>query len=147
MATLRSAAEYLGLGAGGSTKTLWHKLNQLEHQQLFASANRLYREQNKHKGLIQVSIPRRPTDSTGARNAWFTYGIPYQLWCDACLTQEPCWCPTPQLEYGSGRSEGKTSSQTVLTVVLFGVDCESRMLMAMPLSRVREQIFEDKLSR
>ena len=55
LATLRNAAEYLGIGTGGSKETLWHKLNQqvqkIEHQQLFASANRLYKELNKRKGL------------------------------------------------------------------------------------------------
>ena len=150
LATLRNAAEYLGIGTGDSKKTLWHRLNQqvqkIEHQQLFASANRLYKEQNKHKGLVHVPLPRQPSQQE--RELHELVHLPYQPWCDVCVScksradaqrpldlseEERRTSPSIQLDYGFGRSEGKTSSQTALTVVLVGVDCESRMLMAMPV--------------
>ena len=150
LATLRSAAEYLGIGTGGSKKSLWHRLNQqvqkTEHQQFFVSANRLYKEQNKHKGLVHVPIPRQPSQQE--RELHELVHLPYQPWCDVCVScksradaqrpldlseEERRTSPSIQLDYGFGRSEGKTSSQTALTVVLVGVVCESRMLMAMPV--------------
>ena len=52
---LRAAADFLGISKGGSKSSLWTRLNQavqqLENQQLFQDANRMYHEQGQHRGL------------------------------------------------------------------------------------------------
>ena len=73
MKMLRDAAEYLGISKGGSRAMLWSRLSQkvqtLEHQRLLATANKLYREEGYHKGLIPVPVARQPSSNMSC----FTY--------------------------------------------------------------------------
>jgi hypothetical protein len=65
MGLLRAAADYLGISKGGSKATLCARLNQalqqLENQQLFQDANRMYRQQDQHPGRQMQAQPREPT--------------------------------------------------------------------------------------
>lgn len=54
LSSLREAAEFLGFGRGGGKAALWTRLNQ-------EAANRLFQEQNRHKGLVAVRAPRQPS--------------------------------------------------------------------------------------
>ena len=83
MALLRAAADFLGISKGGSKFTLWNRLNQavqqLENQQLFQDANRLYREQEQHPGL-----QLQPTQEECLLHE-HTH-IPFRSWCEWCVS-------------------------------------------------------------
>ena len=148
LAHLREAAEFLGWGRGGSKHSLWTRLNQeiqkIEHRDMFIIANRLYKEQNKHKGLVAVRAPRQP--SIEERELHELTHVPYREWCDFCVAckgkSDPQRvldhsvegrraAPSIQLDYAFGRSDQK--KQEELVVILVGVDAETRMLLAVPV--------------
>ena len=148
LAHLREAAEFLGLGRGGSKATLWTRLNQeiqkMEHREMFVIANRLYKEQNKHKGLVAIRAPRQPSNEE--RELHELTHVPYRDWCDFCVAckgkSDPQRSldkseegrrsiPGIQLDYAFGRSDQK--NQEELVVILVGVDAETRMLLAVPV--------------
>ena len=87
LALLKGAAEYLGLNQGGSKKALWNRLNQkvqqLEYEELFLAANKLYKEEARQKGLAQVNIPRQPRKEE--RELHELTHLPYRDWCDFCV--------------------------------------------------------------
>ena len=148
---LREAAEFLGVGRGGSKNALWTRINQevqeMEHKELFTTANRLFREQNQHKGLVPVHVPRQP--SAEERELHELTHIPFQDWCDFCLAcksrvdpQRPLdgsdagrrSVPGIQLDYTFGKSRPEEVNKNVeLVTVLTGVDCETRMLLCVPV--------------
>ena len=91
---LREAAEFLGVGRGGSKNSLWTRINQeiqkMENKELFTAANRLFREQHRHQGLVPVRAPRQP--STEERELRELTHIPFQhavVWL-LCFLQESC---------------------------------------------------------
>lgn len=150
LASLREAAEFLGLGRGGSKNTLWTRLNQeiqkIEHREMFIVANRLFKEQNRHKGLVAVRAPRQPSKEEQELHE-LTH-VPYRDWCDFCVAckgksdaqrqldkseEGRRSVPGIQLDYAFGRSEQKGQGQDELVVVLVGVDAETRMVLAVPV--------------
>ena len=150
LASLRDAAEFLGLGRGGSKHTLWSKLNQevqkIEQRDMFVVANRLFKEQNRHKGLIAVRAPRQP--SKEERELHELTHMPYRDWCDFCVAckgksdvqrqldkseEGRRSIPGIQLDYAFGRSEQKGQGQDDLVVILVGVDAETRMVLSVPV--------------
>ena len=148
LAHLREAAEFLGLGRGGSKHSIWTRLNQeiqkIEHRDMFIVANRLYKEQNKHKGLVAIRAPRQPSNEE--RELHELTHVPYRDWCDFCVAckgkSDPQRvldhseegrrsAPSIQLDYAFGRSDQK--KQEELVVILVGIDAETRMLLAVPV--------------
>eukprot|EP00913_Durusdinium_trenchii_P016912 g15900.t1 len=109
---LREAAEFLGVGRGGSKNALWTRINQevqkMEHKELFTTANRLFREQNKHKGLVPVHVPRQP--SAEERELHELTHIPFQDWCDFCLACKSRVDPQRPLD---GSEAGRRSADDV----------------------------------
>ena len=87
LAMLRANAEYLGISRGGAKQALWDLLNQAvqrhEHQMMFQIANRLYREEQLHKGLVPQSAPGEP--SREERLLHERTHLPYRSWCDHCV--------------------------------------------------------------
>ena len=143
----REAAEFLGVGRGGSKNAIWTRINQeiqkMEHRELFTTANRLFREQNQHKGLVPVHVPRQP--SAEERELHELTHIPCQDWCDFCIScksrvdpQRPLDAseaiPGVQLDYAFGTSRSdEVNKNAELATVLGGVDCETRMLLCIPV--------------
>ena len=145
LALLHGAAEYLGLNKGGAKKALWNRLNQkvqqLEYEELFLAANKLYKEEARQKGLVQVNIPRQPGKEE--RELHELTHLPYRDWCDFCVAtkarddHQRILDPSAegrrnissvQLDYAYGRSGGNNKAD--LTTILVGVDAETRMLLA-----------------
>ena len=87
LAMLRSCAEYMGISRGGAKTALWDRLNQAvqrhEHLMMFQTANRLYREEQIHKGLVPQSAPRAPSQEERLLHE-MTH-LPYRSWCDFCM--------------------------------------------------------------
>lgn len=82
-ALLKGAADYLGLSKGGSKKALWNRLNQkvqqLEYEELFLAANKLYKEEAKQKGVIQVNVPRQPGEEVNSPIFHIGIGVTFVL--------------------------------------------------------------------
>ena len=127
---------------GGSKKA--QRDQQLECEELFLAANKLYREEARQKGIIQVNIPRQP--SREERELHELTNLPYRDWCDFCVATKARddhqraadaseegrrSISSAQLDYAYGRSGG--NSKADLTTVLVGVDSETRMLLAIPV--------------
>ena len=150
LASLREAAEFLGLGRGGSKYTLWTRLNQevqkIEQRDMFVVANRLFKEQNRHKGLIAIRAPRQP--SKEEKELHELTHVPYRDWCDFCVAckgksdvqrqldkSEEGRRSIPGIQYWTtplgdlSRKDG----QEDLVVVLVGVDAETRMVLSVPV--------------
>ena len=85
---LRAAADFLQLSKAGSRQQLWSRLNQevqrQEHLRAFEFANKLFLEEERHKGLVEVKAPRQPTEVERALHE-LTH-IPFRSWCDFCLS-------------------------------------------------------------
>ena len=138
----------MGLNKGGSKKALWNRLNQkvqqLEYEELFLAANKLYKEEAKQKGVVQVNIPRQPSQEE--RELHELAHLPYRDWCDFCVATKARDdhqrvldhsvegrrnISSIQLDYAYGRSGGNSKAE--LTTILVGVDSETRMLLAVPV--------------
>ena len=143
----RAAADFLGVSKAGSKQQLWSRLNQevqrQEHLRAFEFANKLFLEEQRHKGLVEVKAPRQPTEVE--RSLHELTHIPFRSWCDFCLScksksdaqrqvaDEPEGrreVPAIQLDYAYGKSENHEK----LLCVLVAVDCWTKMLLAMPLN-------------
>ena len=148
---LREAAEFLGVGRGGSKSSLWTRINQevqkMENKELFTAANRLFREQHRHQGLVPVRAPRQP--STAERELHELTHIPFQQWCDFCVAcksrvdpqrvldhseEGRRSIPAIQLDYAFGKSRADEVNKNIeLVTSLTGVDAETRMLLCVPV--------------
>ena len=86
LAMLRSCAEYMGISRGGAKTALWDRLNQVDqrHERLmmFQTANKLYKEEQIHKGLVFQSAPGVPSQEERLLHE-MTH-LPYRSWCDYC---------------------------------------------------------------
>ena len=148
LALLRGAAEYLGLNRGGSKKAIWNRLNQkvqqMEHEELFLAANKLYQEEARNKGAIQVHMPRQPSQEE--RELHELTHLPYRDWCDFCIATKARddnqkvldhsaegrrSISSVQLDYAYGRAGGNSKAE--LTTILVGIDSETRMVLAVPV--------------
>ena len=146
LAMLRASAEYLGTSRGGAKQALWDRLNQAvqrhEHQMMFQTANRLYREEQLHKGLVPQSAPREP--SREERLLHEMTHLPYRSWCDHCVAckaradpqrlldtapEERRSIPTIEVDYAFGKIE--TDKPTI--TVLLAIDTQSKMLASYPV--------------
>ena len=119
MAMLRTCAQYLGISRGGAKATLWKRLNQAvqqqEHQRMFETANRLYREEQDHKGLIPQAVPRVPTKEE--RSLHELTHMPYRSWCDVCVSCKARNDPQRLLDEPQ---EGRRSSPSIQCDYAFG---------------------------
>ena len=140
---LRAAAEYLGVSKNGNKEMIWTRLNQkvqtLEHEQLFLDSNRLYRDEQWKQGLVGQSVPRTPSEEEVALHE--LSHLPYRDWCPHCVKQDPQRpvefstddrrsIPSIEIDYCFSKVEESDPVSTVLVAI----DCQSKMLFAMPLA-------------
>ena len=146
---MREAAEFLGVERGGSKNSLWTRINQeiqkMENKELFTAANRLFREQ----GLVPVHAPRQPSTEERALHELTVTHIPFQPWCDFCVScksrvdpqrvldqseEGRRSIPAIQLDYAFGKSRADEVNKNIkLVTCLTGVDAETRMLLCVPV--------------
>ena len=157
---LRAACDYLGISKGGSKKNLWAKLNQevqkQEHQQLFAAANQLYREEQQVKGLVPQSVPRVPTAKEVALHE-LTH-LPFRSWCDFCVACKSKSDPQRHLEGGQPEERrsipsiqvdyafSKVETKDPVITILVAIDTQTKMVSAYIQLSPKDQIFVVKLS-
>eukprot|EP00435_Cladocopium_sp_Y103_P000040 s2725_g1.t1 len=146
IALMRAGAEYLGISKSGSKETLWTRLNQsvqkFEHQRLFQDANKLYREEMEIKGIKPQAQPRAPSDQE--RMLHEHTHLPFRPWCDFCVScKSKMDAQRPVDDAPEGRREGpsmqidycygKIAPGDPAITVLVGLDCQTKMLTAMPV--------------
>ena len=146
IALMRAGAEYLGISKSGSKETPWTRLNQsvqkFEHQRLFQDANKLYREEMEFKGMKPQAQPRSPSDQE--RMLHEHTHLPFRSWCDFCVScKSKMDAQRPVDDVPEGRREGpsmqidycygKIAPGDPAVTVLVGLDCQTKMLTAMPV--------------
>lgn len=117
LAVLREAAEFLGIGRGGSKHSLWTRLHQqvqkLENQSLFVTANRLFREENQHKGFKCQDSPQKKNDSfMNSHMCHFEHGAISVFHARAEMMRNVPWT--------SQRKEEELCQQSIWTMLLVG---------------------------
>eukprot|EP00435_Cladocopium_sp_Y103_P044115 s218_g12.t1 len=113
-----------------------------ENKDTLMDANKLYREEMEFKGMKPQAQPRAPSDQE--RMLHEHTHLPFRSWCDFCVScKSKMDAQRPVDDVPEGRREGpsmqidycygKIAPEDPAVTVLVGLDCQTKMLTAMPV--------------